>query len=237
MPDTVQRLDIVHEASFAQPAFALLREFPPVMKAFYEVLSSRFSLNTEHISVTPTNVMAELLIRIGLFNNVASVELKPDKMSVRLPNIINPESVAIAKDAITLAHTALEKGLPGLSLSGTSFSVNAWIALEGGAEAADRLFESHARPTKSIDSTLWGAESSRYGIRNYSRSESENWSLTIFGEPSLVPGAHLFLSIDLNILRQGLRPIGEQTALAETKLRQIFSAFGLKFPDEATNAQ
>ena len=84
MPDTVQRLDIVHEATFGQPAFALLREFPSVIKAFYEVLSTRFPLNAEHISITPTSTVSELLIRIGLFNNVASVELKLNHIQHRL---------------------------------------------------------------------------------------------------------------------------------------------------------
>jgi hypothetical protein len=44
MADIAQRLDIIHESHFATPAFELLREFPPILKTFYEILGARFDL-------------------------------------------------------------------------------------------------------------------------------------------------------------------------------------------------
>lgn len=229
MPDSVQRLDISHEALFSQPAFGLMREFPPVLKKFYETLNTRFSVNTAHTTINSTSTFGELSIRIGLFNNVAGIELRPDKMAIALPNLNNAESIVIAKDTISLAHGALAAALPDVTLAASNFTLNAWITMEGGAAAAERLLDKRASPADPIDTSSWGASASRYGLRVLSRNDAEGWTISIFGDPSLVSGAHLFLAIELGISRTGLRPIGEQISFAETKLPQIFKALGLNF--------
>ncbi len=237
MPDSVQRLDISHEALFSQPAFGLMREFPPVIKKFYEALNTRFSVNTAHTTINSTNTFGELSIRIGLFNNVAAIELRPDKMAVTLPNLNNAESIAIAKDTISLAHNALAGSLPEVKLNASNFTLNAWITMEGGAAAAERLLVKRSSPAEPIDTSKWGASASRYGMRVLTRNDAEGWTISIFGDPSLVPGAHLFLAIELGISRSGLRPISEQISFAETKLPQVFEALGLNFPTgESKNA-
>lgn len=232
MPDVIHRLDIVHEAVFSQPAFGLLREFPTALRVFHETLSKQFTVNPEHISITSTNILSDLLIRIGLFNNTVSVELKADRMIVRLPNLNNVESLEIAKDTLALCYQALNVSFPDITLRNTAFVLSIWMTMEGGAEAAERLLVRNASPTHPLDAKLWGATTSRYGLRNISRNDSEGWTLTIFGEPSLVPAAHLFLSIDFTFTRNGMKSIQEQVAFGETRLPQVLTALGLNIPPD-----
>jgi hypothetical protein len=232
MPDMIHRLDISHEAMFAQPAFALMREFPAILKTFYETFSGRFSVNPAFTTVNSTNTFGELSIRIGLFNNAASVELRPDKMVAKLPNLTTREAIAIAKDTVSLSHEALSKALPDVGLNASNFGLNIWVAMEGGAVAAERLLSKYS-PGSPIDVSKWGASTSRYGLRLVSRNDTEGWAATIFGDPSLLPESHLFLSVDIAVSRVGLRPIKDQIGLAEVKLPQIFEALGLHFPNEA----
>ncbi len=238
MADSVQRLDVFHEALFSKPEFRLMREFAPITKIFYETLAARFSLSTAHTTVNSTNTFGDLSIRIGMFNNAASVELMPDKMSARLPNITNAEGIIISKDTIALSHTALATAMPETTLRASNFTLSIWIAMEGGAVAADELLLKYTTPASPLDASKWGASASRHGMRFLTRNDAEGWAITLFGDPSLVPGSHLFLSIDISFSRSGLLPIGEQIAFAELRLPQIFGTLGVKFPDEVIiNAQ
>ncbi len=236
MPDIINRLDIVHEARFAKPAFELVRDFPQVLKGFYDALSSRHSLNSEHISVSSANVLSDLVIRIGMFNNVAAVELRADRMVVRLPTLNNVESVEIGKSVLTLSYEALEKTLPQITLRETSTIANIWLALEGGDQAAEQLLLRNAEPAAPPDPSKWGAEALRYTLRCLSRNETEGWTASIYAEPSLVQNAHLFLMIDFAFQRTGLRSISDQIAFIEIKLRAIARALGVSVPEEAIHA-
>ena len=185
MPDTIHQLDIIHEATFAEPAFGLPREFPPVIKVFYDTSRSRVQLNTEHTTVASTNTLSDFVIRIGMFNNVAAVELRVDKMLVRLPTINNQESIAIAKDTIAQSRIALANALPEVVLNSSNFVANAWIALEGGTTAAERLLSRCANPATPLDFATWGADTARHGLRLVSRNDLHGWTATIFADPSL----------------------------------------------------
>jgi len=133
MPDQIKRMDVLHEAAFSEPSFVLLREFPPVIKKFYEVLSTRFSVSPAYTTINSTNTVADLTIRIGLFNNSAAIELRPDRMAVSLPNITSRDELIVVKDTLSLAHNALKGALPETTLSTSKLTLNTWISLEGGA--------------------------------------------------------------------------------------------------------
>ena len=237
MSDKITRLDVLHEAAFSQPAFELVREAPSILKRFYEALGTRFRVDTAYTTVNSTNTLHDLIIRIGLFNNVAAVELTPDRMTINFPNITNRNDVVLVKETLSLAHDGLAAALPNTTLSTSKFTLNMWVAMEGGAAATEAILSKHAIPTKPLDVSKWGATSSRHGLRLTTSNDAEGWSLTIYGEPSLVPGSHLFLSFDFAVQKASSKTIAEQLVLAEQKLPQIFEALGLNFPAETTNAQ
>ena len=232
MPDQIKRMDVLHEAAFSEPSFVLLREFPPVIKKFYEVLSTRFSVSPAYTTINSTNTVADLTIRIGLFNNSAAIELRPDRMAVSLPNITSRDELIVVKDTLSLAHNALKGALPETTLSTSKFTLNTWISLEGGAIAAEDILTRCASPSHPLDASKWGATSSRNSLRLTSRNDAEGWDITIYGDPSLVQGSHLFLSLDLTVSRANAHSINEQVAVAETKLPQIFEAIGLNLPKQ-----
>ncbi len=231
MTDTIVRLDLVHEAHFGRPAFELLREAPAVIANFYDELSPNFTVNAEHITAAYTNVLSEVLVRIGLFNNVAAVEIRPQRMSVRLPNISNTESVAIATNAIRATHSALAKGPPKIDVVSTSFLAHCWVALEGGEDSARRLLARNSIPVAAIDPVMWNGDEIKYGLRFTSRNVAEGWTVTVFGEASLVPGSHLFLAIEL-VMTSRSDPIDDHIRFAEEKLRQVLVGLGLNVAPE-----
>jgi hypothetical protein len=232
MPDFIKRLDILHEATFAQPAFELIREFGPVIKTFYKFLGERTSVSPAFTTINSTNNFGELVIRIGLFNNLASVELKAEKLSISLPNLTSVDDIQVGKDTLLLSHQALAAALPHISLNASNFTLSNWITLEGGMSAAETILSKCSTPAQPVEASAWGATTSRNGLRLITRNDSEGWSATIFGDPSLAPGSQLFLSVDFSFVRNGIKPINEQLQVGEEKLRQLLKALGVKLADD-----
>jgi hypothetical protein len=232
MPDTLHRLDVIHEARFTRPAVELAGEVPKVLRNFFDLISPHHPLSSEQISVSSANVLSDFLVRFSMYNNGAAVELRADRMSVRLQNINNLESVDIAKSLLTLSHEALAKTLPNIQLRETTFTGNSWFVLEGGASAAEQLLERNATPGSPLNPALWGAESIKYRLRSLSRNDSEGWTALLYVEPSLVKAANLFIVVEFTLQQKELRPIIDQISLFESKFRQIVIALGLRLPTE-----
>jgi hypothetical protein len=143
--------------------------------------------------------------------------------------------VQVAKNALVLCHTALPNALPNARIVSSNYVLNTWIALEGGAGAAEAILSRYSRPAEPIDASAWGALICRNGLRLLSRNDAEGWALTVFGDPSLVQGTHLFLSIDFNFVRESLTQIEQQIENIENKLRVMLKTLGINLPD-GTNA-
>ncbi|SRR6266540_6825600 len=151
MEATVQRLDVAHELSFAQPAFALVRNTSDIIEIFYKTIAPRYPIAVEHIAVSATNTLSELLIRIGLFGNRAALELRAERMSLNFPQIVGEDSLRIVKDTVALAYDALHTAIPDVRSANASFAIHAWLALDRGAEAAQEVLRDHANPRALID--------------------------------------------------------------------------------------
>ena len=75
MPDTLHRLDVIHEARFTRPAVELAGEVPKVLRNFFDLISPHHPLGSEQISVSSANVLSDFLVRFSMYNNGAAVEL------------------------------------------------------------------------------------------------------------------------------------------------------------------
>jgi hypothetical protein len=235
MPDTLHRLDVIHEARFSRPAVEFAGEAPKILKTFFDIISPHHALTSDQISVASGNVLSDLLFRFGMYNNAASVELRADRVSVRLQNVNTPEAGAIAKSIITLAHDCVSKVLPAIDFRETKFTGNSWFVMEGGTSAAEQLLARNATPVSPLDPSLWGAEELKYRLRSFSKNESNGWTAILYAEPSLVAAANLFLAAEITFERKGLRPISDQISFVEATFRMIALALGLNLPNEAAD--
>jgi len=228
MEATVQRLDVLHELSFAQPAFALARNASETMQTFYETIAPRYPISAEHMVVNAANVLSELFIRIGLFANFAALELRVDKMTLRFPQVGNAEDVKIVKDAVILAYDALRKAVPDVRFAQASSSLSAWLALDGGPEAAQKLLHEHAMPRSPIDPKQLGGQIASYTLRANVPNPSEKWDIQIVAEPSAIPQAHLFVLINSSF-REGTshHSIDEQISFIEHLVPKVFASLGI----------
>jgi hypothetical protein len=229
MEAAVQRLDISHELSFAQPAFALARNTPDIIQTFYETIAPRYPIAVEHIAVSAANTLSELLVRIGLFGNAAALELRAEKMILRFSQVVGQQSLAIVKDTVILAYDALHKALPGVRSANASFVRNAWLALDGASGAAQGLLRDHANPRSPIDPKQLGAQSVIYTVRTNLQNPSEKWDVQIVAEPSAIPQAHLFISTNLSF-RAGTKfdTIDQQILFEEQLVPKIFGSLSIK---------
>jgi hypothetical protein len=229
MEATVQRLDISHELSFAQPAFPLAGNTSDIIQIFYETIAPRYPIAAEHIAVSASSTLSQLLIRIGLFANAAALELRAERMILRFSQVVGHESLAIVKDTVILAHDALRKAVPGVRGANASFLVNAWLVLDGGSGAAQELLRDHANPRSPIDPKLLGAQGVAYTVRANLQNPSEKWDVQIVAEPSAIPQAHLFVMTNLSF-RAGatFNTIDQQISFAEQLVPKIFDSLGIK---------
>jgi hypothetical protein len=238
MEAAVQRLDISHELSFAQPAFALARNTPDIIQTFYETIAPRYPIAVEHIAVSAANILSELLVRIGLFGNAAALELRAEKMILRFSQVVGQQSLAIVKDTVILAHDALHRAVPGVRSANASFVVNAWLALDGASEAAQELLRNHANPRSPIDPKQLGAQSVTYTVRTNFLNPSEKWDVQIVAEPSALPQAHLFILTTLSF-RAGTKfdTIDQQISFAEQLVPKVLGSLGVKLKSSSGEAE
>jgi hypothetical protein len=229
MEATVQRLDVSHELSFRQPAFSLARDTSDIIRVFYETIAPRYQIKAEHIAVSASNILSDLLIRIGLFANAAALELRAERMILRFSQVVGQESLAIVKDTVILAHDALHKAVPGVRSANASFQINAWLVLDGASGAAQELLRDHATPRTPIDPKRLGAQDVTYTVRTNLQNLTEKWDVQIVAEPSAVPQAHLFIMTNLSF-RAGTKfdTIDQQIAFAEQLAPKIFGSLGIK---------
>jgi hypothetical protein len=228
MEATIHRLDVLHELSFAQPVFALAANASETMQNFYTTLAPRYPINTEHMGVNAANILSEWFVRIGLFGNVAALELRIDKMTLRFPQVIGSEAVKIVKDTVVLAYDALRKAVPEVRFAQASFSLSGWLTLDGGIEAAHEVLVNRAKPHSLIDPRQLGGETASYALRVNVSNEPEKWNVQIVAEPSAIPMAHLFVGINL-LLRDGTPydSIDEQISFTEQLVPKVFALLGI----------
>jgi hypothetical protein len=77
------------------------------------------------------------------------------------------------KDAVILAYDALRKAVPDVRFAQASSSLSAWLALDGGPEAAQKLLHEHANA--GVVFRGCGYQASRFtggasGFLNFSQS-------------------------------------------------------------------
>jgi hypothetical protein len=229
MEATVERLDVLHELSFGQPAFALARDTSDIVRIFYETIAPRYPINVEHIAVSASNTLSDLLIRIGLFANTAALELRAQRMSLRFSQVVGQQSLAIVKDTVVLAYDALHKAVPNVRSANTSFLVHAWLALDGASGGAQELLRDHATPRSPIDPNRLGAQDVTYALRTNLQNPTEQWDAQIVAEASAIPQAHLFIGTNLSF-RAGTKfdTIDQQISFAEQLTLKIFASLGIK---------
>jgi hypothetical protein len=229
MKATVKRLDILHEILFAKPAFELARSAPEVLRIFYESISPRYQIPAEHMSVVASNVLSDLVIRLGLFQNTATLEIRPQKMLLLFTNIRDKESVQVIKDVLALAYDARQKVIPD-AVAGTSrFLLHAWLSVEGGEAAARNALKKSAVPASAICPQTLGAEVVTHHLKANVVNEADRWDMLIFGEPSAIPEAHIFVSVDISF-RAGTTysMLGSQIEFVEGILPKVFKSIDLE---------
>jgi hypothetical protein len=238
MESTVQRLDVSHELSFERPAFALARDTSEIIRVFYETIAPRYPITTEHIVVSASNTLSDLLIRISLFANAAALELRAERMTLRFSQVVGQQSLAIVKDTVILAHDALHKAVPNVRSANASFLIHAWLALDGASGAAQELLRDHATPRSPIDPKQLGAEDVTYTVRTNLQNPTEKWDAQIVAEPSAIPQAHLFIATNLSF-RAGTKfdAIDQQIAFAEQLQSKIFCSLGIELKTSAVSPE
>jgi hypothetical protein len=192
MQSTIIRFDVVHELAFVRPTFGFADRPSQVLKIFYETIAPRFPIATEHLTIIPSNVLSEVQIRIGLFNNLAPLELRSERMTLRFPNV-NQADMALINDATILAYDALMKAQPELARDTSRFNAYFWLKVEGGAEGVQLLFKNRATPSKPIQAQTFGANTSSHYVKVSLKNEVEKWDVSINTEPSMVAGSDLFV--------------------------------------------
>jgi hypothetical protein len=228
MEATIHRLDVLHELSFVQPAFVLARNASEIVQIFHETIAPRYPIPPEHMAVNAASILSDLFIRIGLFGNLAALELRVDKMTLRFPQSHGPESIKIVKDTVLLAYDALRKAVPDVRFARALFSLGAWLVLDGGTEAAQKLLREHAMPSSLIDPIQLGGQTASYTLRANVPNPSEKWDVQIAAEPSAIPQANLFVQINLTFQDgTSYHGIDAQISLTEHLVPKIFASLGI----------
>jgi hypothetical protein len=224
MKATVQRLDVLHELSF-QPAFVLARNASETLQNFYTIIAPRYAIPVEHVAVNAANILSEWFIRIGLFENLAALELRINKMTLRFPQSQAAEGVKAVKDVTMLAHDALRKAVPDVRSAQTAFSLSSWMALEGGTDAAQAFLRKRAMPQSCIDPKQLGGENATYVLRVNVPNPTEMWTVQITAEPSALPQADLFLLVQLSFGHgTQYQGVDEQILFTERLVRKVLAS-------------
>ena len=229
MKATVSRIDILQECYFTSPAFNLARGTPDVIKAYYEHISPRFHLQLDQISVVSSNILSELAVKIGLFQDAANLEIKIDKMVFLATKVQSDKGLTIIKDVLRLAYDARESAFPEIGTGSARFLVHSWLALDGGEKAAAEVIGKAAKPKKDIR-LLDEGETTKisYNLRIQLNNESEGWGVTVTQEPSALPLSHLFVAMDFVFgIKTKYKTLGQQFEFVEEKYANVLSSMGI----------
>jgi hypothetical protein len=236
MQFAVARFDLFHELAFVRPTFGFADRPSQVLKTFYETIAPRFPISTEHLAVFPSNVLSEVQIRIGLFNNLAPLELRVDKMTLRFPNVSQGD-IPLVKDATILAYDALMKTQPEVPRGTSRFIASFWLKIDGGAEAVQVLFQDRAAPSKPIQAHLFGATNASHHIKARLTNGAEKWDLDITTEPSVIPGSDLFVLLGISFgLGTHHAEIQQQIEFVQNAVARLWPSLGLEIAIPAGSA-
>ena len=228
MEATISRIDVLYEAYFSRPAFALARSAPDVLQAFHESISPRYQILPEHMSVAPSNVLSDLSIRIGLLANAVVLEIKTQKMVVLSTNIRDRTNLRVLEDLIILAHEAREKVLPEVTDQVSRFGLSAWMTVKGGEEAARAALARSAEPSLAFQTEPIGADSAVHHLKLALGNQAEKWRMMLLEEASALPGTDLFVSIDTSFEESGKYPrLTEQIEFLQERLPLALKGLGI----------
>lgn len=236
MKATAIRLDLLHELLLLKPVFSLARSTPDILKVFYETISPRFPIATENMSVTASNVLSDLHVRIGLFANTVSLELRPQKMTLLATNIRERASVSVLKDLLSLSHEGFEKAFEEKPAGNSRFLLHLWLAVEGGVEAARAAIGRSAVPHLTIKPSSIGAETISYSVRAQLQNKKDGWEITVAEEPSIISDAHVFLVIDSRFgSSTKYSRLADQVSFIEDTSPKLLASLGLELDNTSSS--
>jgi hypothetical protein len=223
------RFDLNYEANLATPAFVLANNTGEAIRAIYEQISPRFPIQPEHISVNASNVLSEVWVRIGLFNNSAQLDLRANKWTFLAPAINSLDALSVIKDVLQLAEFGIQRSTGGMSKKECKVSFYIWLSVEGGKMAAQRLMDSQA--TSFDKSKLAKLSPSR--IEHIPRfrlvDEGADLNISVLQEISVAPTSDIFFNFDCSFgTRSTARSPSEQIDVVVPRIFQIFDMIGIQ---------
>jgi hypothetical protein len=101
--------DLVYEAHFRRPLFALAHSSVRVLEVLHERLSAKYPITPGDMSLETGRNMAELRARVNLFRGAGTLDITAESLTARFQNPRGKDDYQIIQDCVTLAHEALVK--------------------------------------------------------------------------------------------------------------------------------
>jgi hypothetical protein len=189
-------VDITYDAFFAAPLLDLPRISLDVLKRFHEIISPRYTVPLSGLQSTGGNSLADVRLRVELFDGKGIFELTPQKLAVNFANIISSEDIEIIKDCLTLALDAVKSSIPDADISGEIIRSNCVLQISDGEFVASGHFDKFFHLRGIFNPELYGATDVRNGLRTQFANSEELWRMFF----DVSPNSSVNSSIDFSLM-------------------------------------
>lgn len=122
------RLDVIYEARFGRASLDFATSPGQLLKALHGSLTTRWAVNSEDVTLTPSQRLSEVRLKLSLFAGQATFEVDADKIGAHFRNA-KIKDVPTIRDCLKVAFDAITNVLKGDRLADHSLKAMMFLTL------------------------------------------------------------------------------------------------------------
>ena len=203
MKASIEWMNLTYDVEFTVPAFDLPSNNISVLKALYEKIHPRYSINSRDMHVTGGNSLSDVHVRATLFNGNVFIDISADRMSIVFNNLRAKEDLTICKDCISLSEEALQKSLPAVSVRIVSIKPALFLELNGPDEDVANYLSQLPGSDIQPDLSAFGNTIQHPGVSLEVENFEEKWNANFHAFRDRIKASALILSCQANYWDNG----------------------------------
>ncbi len=194
MKGSLEWMELTYEAEFSSPLFDLPGRNTELLKALHQLIHPRFPLRTADMHALGGSALSEVRVRVTMFGGNGTIEVTPEKLSIRFNGLGSEQNLAICNECLALAEQGLKRALPETVIAMVTVQLTQALRLGDGSVDARDFLRRIVKPGIDMDLTGLGNAALYPCINLAVRNEDEGWQAVLHAYDSATENSSIFAS-------------------------------------------
>ncbi len=142
----IKSSDVRYDAHFGLPAIDLVSNSSSLLRSIFSKLEPRYSVRSDDVRVTNSQVVSEWRLTVDLFNRNAQLLVSADKASLSYKSLVTRDDFHVVTDSSAVLLACVKAALTETKVSQETISVTTWFTVDEEAPESFQAWKSKHLP-------------------------------------------------------------------------------------------